>query len=481
MQEIYVETWGNDSTGDGSKSNPYASLNKAFTAGSKDCTIYIGEGEFNVDNVRTYSAHINRTVIGNGIKSVLTTSSDNSVDMLYGSVDKPIKLIFKKLIFKCTYTTSSILTLMCRYLEFYNCVLENIIIANMNTTINHFENCTFVSVSYNSVILINTQNATITQTGCVQDENTSATSFNGDDDQLPVSKCRESYRLIDLSNSKYGVYSGEYTWTWDGYLLFMNNKYYSILPNHYVDGAYREVDLATVKADEDASDNYLFFPSDLFEDLTIGEGESAITFKPIEKFDNFQLVDITSEELPESLTVSGLKVNNAMISMIVPVSMKKYNVVHSVTATYEGTVRLAFSFDKGTTWKTFNTTDGVWEDLFIDIALKDYASYTVNDKTNWNKAKAKILTDGIDPADLEVTDLINFNINAKTMLVAAAMERNDYDTPASFSGLTILYDSPNTYERVESTQCKVAITGDTIEVTPTFANNELLITAVTNL
>ena len=68
------------------------------------------------------------------------------------------------------------------------------------------------------------------------------------------------------------------------------------------------------------------------------------------------------------------------------------------------------------------------------------------------------------------------------MLVAAAMERNDYDTPASsFSGLTILYDSPNTYERVESTQCKVAITGDTIEVTPTFANNELLITAVTNL
>ena len=167
--------------------------------------------------------------------------------------------------------------------------------------------------------------------------------------------------------------------------------------------------------------------------------------------------------------------------MIVPVSMKKYNVIHSVTATYEGTVRLAFSFDKGTTWKTFNTTDGVWEDLFIDIALKDYASYTVNDKTNWNKAKAKILTDGIDPADLEVTDLINFNINAKTMLVAAAMERNDYNTPSSFSGLTILYDSPNTYERVESTQCKVAITGDTIEVTPNFANNELLITAVTNL
>lgn len=471
MQEIYVETWGNDNTGDGSKSNPYLTLYKAVSSITEDANIYLGKGSFAFDG--TYAINYSLTIKGNNDKTIIYKKNGTSDTNIICTTILIQNCIIRNDRYGINYCVRGTLKLI-------NCVvdcLNNCIFQKVSNLIFYANNCLFVGEGRP---IYSYTEACISHSVWLSSLEKNNITFESSIDITSDDYNPETYRLTNADNSKYGVYSGEYAWG-VGYLLYMDNKYYSILPNHYVDGAYQEVDLATVKADENASDNYLFSPSALFEDLTIGEGESAVTFKPIEKFDNFQLVKINSEELPESLTVSGLKVNNAMISMIVPVSMKKYNVIHSVTATYEGTVRLAFSFDKGTTWKTFNTTDGVWEDLFIDIALKDYASYTVNDNTNWNKAKAKILTDGIDPADLEVTDLINFNINAKTMLVAAAMERKSYSTPSSFSGLTILYDSPNTYERVESTQCKVAITGDTIEVTPTFASNELLITAVTNL
>ena len=484
MTDIVVETWGNDETGDGSSSNPYATLMKAVevaSAAKEESYISLGAGSFIWDR----NENVNNTnmicIMGKFYKTVIKLRQRIEF----------ANLMIGWLVVDSSYSNLNITGLdLMQSFSAYNCVFRNCLtgpICNQAETECVIKNCTFSDISGKYCIDYQFNHGVVPVIeGCCVDKSSKSgitltdtavasveesTAFNVEVDPI-------TYFLQNADNKLYGVYSGNETSWKCGYLLFMDGKYYSILPDHYVDGAYQEIDLDTAKVDENAMFNYLFFPHNLFDDVIIGEGESAVTFKPIEKFDNFQLVDFNSFALPDPLTAKVIKEYSEMMVMTIPASMISYITIHSIHAICEGTVQLAFSFDEGTTWKTNDT--GSWEDLPVTIPLKEYTSFSEDDMTNWNSAKEQILENGIDAYDLD-SDWVDFNIGIKTILVAVVMKKTEYDTPTSFSGLRIVRDSMTTYERVDSSECKIIVAGDSIEAIPSFDNNELIINLSTTV
>lgn len=74
---IYVETTGNDTTGDGSIGNPFATIEKALDTVQDGEAIKIGDGDFAISN---YATFINRekeySIIGNGITTVVDVGAN---------------------------------------------------------------------------------------------------------------------------------------------------------------------------------------------------------------------------------------------------------------------------------------------------------------------------------------------------------------------------------------------------------------------
>lgn len=247
-----------------------------------------------------------------------------------------------------------------------------------------------------------------------------------------------------------------------------DNNYYTIDPSYYdvTTGTYNPI--AGLNSGDISSLG--FEVSNMFAEITVG----SETFKPIDKFDNFTFV--TTEE--KTFKLSGIKTDTAMIVTLDPISLSKYVTINKITPNGTGNIKFAFSFDKGVTWETYDTTLGVWNELIgVFIPNKDYNNFSSTDKTNWDNSKTKILSDGISVRDLPN---VNFNIGKKTMMIAIVLERLTYDDMAILNDLEILYGSSKTYIGLDRGDCGVTISSTIVTLTPKITCDELLLVMTTS-
>ena len=253
----------------------------------------------------------------------------------------------------------------------------------------------------------------------------------------------------------------------DGLLILKDNKYYSVHESQYNTSSQMFEEVVDI-----TNSDVFFNIEDLFTEITIGDE----TFKPIDKFDKFQIVSKNSFELE----VSALKFTQEMIATLEPLNMKKYATIHKITPNYDisgnGSIKIAFSFDDGITWKTWDATNN-WTDLSnVEVPLKLYENFTDADKTAWSNAQTEINTNGIDIQNLSN---VIFPSDVKKMCFAIVFNRPTYADTATLTSFDILFDGLKTFIGLDRDKCAVKFTGDTITVTPTSNADQLLITMIT--
>lgn len=190
-----------------------------------------------------------------------------------------------------------------------------------------------------------------------------------------------------------------------------------------------------------------------------------------------------------NLKVDALKSTQEMICTLEPLSMKKFKTIHSITGDYtienNGVIKLLFSFDKGTTWKTYDVNNSEWNDVNVDIPIKLYENFTDEDKTNWDTARDTILSDGISAQDLGNVDFQS--VKANKLMFAVAFNRPTYSDTCTLKDLKINYDGLETYIQLacgsdlNKYEAMISITGDSVEVKTASNQNKILVTMTTNI
>ena len=222
-----------------------------------------------------------------------------------------------------------------------------------------------------------------------------------------------------------------------------------------------------------------------FDTATVTNANDFIPFIDNIENNNYQLIS----KKPFKATINGIKYDKSMICTLEPISMKKFKTIHSITGDYvienNGVIKLLFSFDKGTTWKTYDVNNSEWNDVNVDIPIKLYENFTDEDKTNWNDATNTILSDGISVQDLGNVDFQS--IKTDKLMFAVAFNRPSYADTCTLKGLNINYDGLTTYIQLaigsdlSKYEAKATITGDTVGVITSSNQDKILVTMTTNI
>ena len=222
-----------------------------------------------------------------------------------------------------------------------------------------------------------------------------------------------------------------------------------------------------------------------FDTATVTNANDFIPFIDNIENNNYQLIS----KKPFKATINGIKYDKSMICTLEPISMKKFKTIHSITGDYtiknNGVIKLLFSFDKGTTWKTYDVNNATWNDVSVTIPIKLYENFSDDDKTNWDNAKTTILSDGVDVQNL---GNVNFQIEkTKNLMFAVAFNRPAYADTCTLKGLNINYDGLETYTQLacgsdlSKYEARVSITGDSVEVKTASNQDKILVTMTTNI
>ena len=253
----------------------------------------------------------------------------------------------------------------------------------------------------------------------------------------------------------------------NNYLIKDNDKYKTIQENNLIEVANFLEELNKENSDvciHDLNDIIPFIPS-------FSEGWKIVSNK------NF------------NLKVDALKLNQEMITTLEPLNMRAYDVIHNITGDYviknNGVIKFIFSFDKGSTWKTYDVTNSEWNDVNVDIPIKLYENFTDEDKTNWNDATNTILSDGISVQNLDNVDFQS--VKTDKLMFAVAFSRPTYADTCTLKGLNINYDGLETYIQLacgsdlSKYEATISITGDSVEVKTASNQNKILVTMTTNI
>lgn len=167
-------------------------------------------------------------------------------------------------------------------------------------------------------------------------------------------------------------------------IIKSNNKYYSFSINNYNTESkmYNEI----LSFPESAWENY----TDLFAEVTIG----SETFRPIEKFENCQLVFTKNID---NVSIDCLKSKNELIVANGDIDLSVASKISSLKILYNkdeySSLKIALSIDSGTTWNTVE--DSILSPLDIVIPQEDYELLSDDELVIWNQAKEEILANGI--------------------------------------------------------------------------------------
>ena len=293
-------------------------------------------------------------------------------------------------------------------------------------------------------------------------------TFVGNVDEIRISN-------IARHTSDFSIPTRQYN---DFKCMFTDNTNYYNLQNYNSSTKEYDPDLSFTISDLDTKG---FDIEELFKDVTVN-GE---TFKPYDKLKKYTLVSNQAK----NLIAKGLKVNKSMIATIEPIPMKKYATINSITANYltngSSSIKFIFSFDKGTTWKTYDISTSTWNDVSVNIALKNYDNFSDAEKADWNDARDAILSDGIVAGNLGNVDFQS-EVN-DTLMFAIAFNRPSYVDTCTLNKLNINYDGVAVYDQLavgsdlSKYEAKVSITGDTIGVTTAKDVDKLLVAMTTNI
>ena len=208
--------------------------------------------------------------------------------------------------------------------------------------------------------------------------------------------------------------------------------------------------------------------TDLTKEVTIGEE----TFKPIDKFDNFQFV--SKYNTPK--TIKGRKSKTGMSIASGDIYTKVASRINSFTldntTTNNSSIKMAVSFDNGLTWKTYK--DGNFTDLSINIAVKTYENMTTDEKTNWDNAKTIITTDGFTP---DVLSTIDFNTieNLSTIRFAYVLYQDLITDDCKVNNLSWQFDAKGSFQKMKDSEITTSFSNGVINLIPN-ENQDMIIT-----
>lgn len=263
-----------------------------------------------------------------------------------------------------------------------------------------------------------------------------------------------------LSDLKISTFAKDTTY------IKQDNKYYGFSDDNYdtTTKMYKEVTLDNIKNLEYS--NLIF---NLTKETTIGNE----TFKPIDKFTNFQLIspyDNKPKTVIGSKAKSGLIVANGDIY-----AGKISDRINSFTLDYtvnnNSAIKMAVSFDNGSTWKTYK--DGAFQELSITIPNKYYANMTDEEKTNYSNAKTTILESGFNASDLSSID---FNIdNLDTIRFAYVLYQDSINDDCKMSDLSWNFNAKGYLQKMKDSEIDTSFCNGIIKITP-LIDCEMIIT-----
>ena len=249
------------------------------------------------------------------------------------------------------------------------------------------------------------------------------------------------------------------------YYIKQNNKYYSFSKDNYdtENKMYKEITL------DDMNNNlYQAQLTDLTKEITIGEE----TFKPIDKFDNFQFV--SKYNVPK--TIIGRKSKTGMSIASGDIYTKVASRINSFTldntVNNNSYIKMAVSFDNGATWKTYK--DNSFSDLNITIANKTYEDMTVDEKNNWKSAKETILSEGFAPDILSTIDFNTIN-DLSTIRFAYVLYQDLINDNCGVNKLSWNFNVAGSFQKMTSDEVITQFSNGVIKIIPK-ANYNMIIT-----
>jgi len=269
---------------------------------------------------------------------------------------------------------------------------------------------------------------------------------------------------IDIDEDGYLLTEEEYNKTISNYIK-QDNKYYGFSDDNYdtTTKMYKEVTLDNIK---NLKYSNLIF--NLTKETTIGDE----TFKPIDKFTNFQL--ISSYNKPKTIigfkSKSGLIVANGDI-YAGRISDRINSFTLDYTVNNNSAIKMAVSFNNGSTWKTYK--DGTFQELSITIPNKYYANMTDEEKTNYSNAKTTILENGFNASDLSSID---FNIdNLDTIRFAYVLYQDSINDDCKMSDLSWNFNAKGYLQKMKDSEVDTSFCNGIIKITP-LIDCEMIIT-----
>ena len=251
-------------------------------------------------------------------------------------------------------------------------------------------------------------------------------------------------------------------------LIKSNNRYYSIHEEFYDSSTKSYIPL-----DNLTTENFTekaFSLSELTTEITIGDE----TFRPIDKFDQFQLIsqrqttyNITALKSDKELIISNQNLSTINAEVI-------HNFILETNKVANGNIKFAISNDNGVTWKTWNGTN--WNSLTNTAPLdennkiKQYSKLSDSEKIQWNKLKEELWTKGMstDIADVDY----NFILTNKTIRFAFVLYRPSYDDNVTLKDTKWLFDRIGSWHKLSEDDIDIAINSNMCTVTPKLQNLE---------
>lgn len=185
--------------------------------------------------------------------------------------------------------------------------------------------------------------------------------------------------------------------------------------------------------------------------------------------DKFQLLSNKSYDI----TISGIKSKSELVVASDNISTKiqshiDYFKLYSST-NENSSIKVVFSIDGGTTWKSYTSNQFV--DLDIDIPLKSYNELTTDEKTKWNTAKDKILESGISSSELSNIDFNSLNI--EKIRFAYVLSIKNIDDNCNTTKLEWQFDAKGSMKKMKDSEYEVTIGNESLKF-KSLINNDMI-------
>lgn len=248
-----------------------------------------------------------------------------------------------------------------------------------------------------------------------------------------------------------------YVETAETFFIKKNSQFFSINEDYYNSDIKNYTPIENINLQNNQNG---FSLNKLFTEITVG-GE---TFKPIDKFDNFQLVC----EKNKSLKLNGLKSNRELIVANGDIATDIANSIDYfklfTSQSDNGSIRIAISIDKGNTWNTI--TNGKLSLLSCTIPLKPYTLLSEEELVLWNEARDIIYESGIT---IDLFNTVDFNnlttesVIPANMRFAYVINKPTFHDEAIISKLEWQFDAKGSMQLMKDSEQQIDIYGRSVK------------------